>query len=126
VNPGQPATPSRSAAEDHARWLRLVYPRYAIGREPDNRGITTLTAVAETLGMPAAEATALMARRQSREGNLVQLEAAAARLGCRRPTDGAAFMQALKRGQRLRPQTRSPLISFGPPGFRPERPCCRR
>jgi hypothetical protein len=35
--------------------------------------------------MPAAEATALLARRHSREGDLAKIEAAAARLGVQAP-----------------------------------------
>jgi hypothetical protein len=100
MSPEPPTKPKLSDDERRARRLRLVRLRFAIGRELDNRGITTPTAVGEALGMPAAEATALLARRQSREGDLAQLEAAAARLGCGLPIDGAAFMQAVKRGQR--------------------------
>jgi hypothetical protein len=37
------------------------------------------------LGMPAAEATSLMTRRQWREGDVARLEAAAARLGVQVP-----------------------------------------
>jgi hypothetical protein len=91
MSPEPPARPRRSAAEERAhgaRRLRLVRLRFAIGRELDNRGITTPAAIAEALGMPAAEATALLARRHSREGDLAKIEAAAARLGvqpsCRR------------------------------------------
>jgi hypothetical protein len=47
----------------------------------DERDITTPTA----LGMPAAEATSLLTRRQWREGDVARLEAAAARLGVQVP-----------------------------------------
>jgi hypothetical protein len=48
----------------------------------DERDITTPTA----LGMPAAEATSLLTRRQWREGDVARLEAAAARLGVQVPS----------------------------------------
>ena len=53
----------------------------AIGRELDERGITTPAAIGEVLGMPAHEATKLLNRHQWREGDVALLEAAAARLG---------------------------------------------
>ena len=55
----------------------------AIGYELDERGITTPAAIGEALGLPVAEATSLLTRRQWREGDVGRLEAAAARLGCR-------------------------------------------
>ena len=58
----------------------------AIGRELDDRGITTPAAIGEALGMPAAEATSLLTRHQWREGDVARLEAAAARLGVQVPT----------------------------------------
>ena len=51
----------------------------AIGRELDDRGITTPAAIGEALGMPAAEATNLLTRHQWREGDVARLQAAAAR-----------------------------------------------
>jgi hypothetical protein len=57
----------------------------AIGRELDERGITTPAAIGEALGMLAAEATGLLARRQWREGDVALLQAAAARLGVKVP-----------------------------------------
>ena len=53
----------------------------AIGRELDDRDITTPAAIGEALGMPAAEATKLLTRHQWREGDVAQLQAGAARLG---------------------------------------------
>ena len=53
----------------------------AIGRELDDRDITTAAAIGEALGMPADEATKLMTRHQWREGEVERLQAAAARLG---------------------------------------------
>jgi hypothetical protein len=53
----------------------------AIGRELDERGITTPANIGVALGMPAAEAVKLMTRRHWREGDVALLEAAAARLG---------------------------------------------
>ena len=56
-----------------------------IGRELEDRGITTPAAIGDALGMPAAEATKLLTRRQWREGDVAQLQAAAARLGVQVP-----------------------------------------
>ena len=53
----------------------------AIGRELDDRGITTPATIGAALGMPAAEATKLLTRHQWREGDVALLTAAAARLG---------------------------------------------
>jgi hypothetical protein len=55
--------------------------RLAIYRALDARDITMPAAIGEALGMPAAEATKLLNRRQWREGDVELLEAAAARLG---------------------------------------------
>jgi hypothetical protein len=52
-----------------------------IGRALDELGATTPDAIGAALGMPAAEATALLSRKQWREGDVALLEAAAARLG---------------------------------------------
>ena len=60
----------------------------AIGRELDDRGITTPATIGAALGMPAAEATKLLSRHQWREGDVAQLKAAAARLGLRIKTEG--------------------------------------
>jgi hypothetical protein len=92
--PDQPLPPSPSAKpklsaeerrqrqEDRLASIRL---RMAIGHELDDRGITTLAAIGEALGMSAAEATGLLTRRQWREGDVALLQAAAARLGVRVP-----------------------------------------
>jgi hypothetical protein len=53
----------------------------AIHRELEDRGITTPAAIGEALGMLAPEATKLLNRHQWREGDVAQLETAAARLG---------------------------------------------
>jgi hypothetical protein len=57
----------------------------AIGRELEDRGITTSAEIGEALGMPAAEATSLMNRHQWREGDVARLQTAAARLGVQVP-----------------------------------------
>ena len=72
----------RIRQEDRLTTIRL---RMAIGRELDDRGITTPDAIGEALGMPAAEATSLMTRRQWREGDVARPQAAAARLGVHVP-----------------------------------------
>ena len=72
----------RLRQEDRLASIRL---RMAIGRELDERGITTPAAIGEALGMPAAGATSLLTRRQWREGDVARLQAAAARLGLQVP-----------------------------------------
>ena len=59
-----------------------------VGRELDELGATTPDAIGAALGMPAAEATALLTRKQSREGDLLLLKAAAARLELQVPVLG--------------------------------------
>src|SRR4051812_37461143 len=79
-----PEKPKQSAAERrvrHADRLASIRLRMAIGRELDDRGITTPDAIGAALGMPATEATSLLTRRQWREGEVALLQAAAARLG---------------------------------------------
>jgi hypothetical protein len=79
-----PAKPKLSAQERRVREadrLKTIRLRVTIGRELDNRGITTPAEISAALGMPAAEATKLLTRRQWREGDVALLEAAAARLG---------------------------------------------
>src|SRR5215210_2520571 len=86
--PSPPAKPKLSAEERRARHadrLTTIRLRMAIGRELEDRGITTPDAIGEALGMPAAEATSLLTRRQWREGDVAWLQAAAARLGVQVP-----------------------------------------
>jgi hypothetical protein len=81
--PAPPAKPTRQAREaDRLACIRL---RIAIGRELDERGITTPAAIGDALGMPAAEATKLLRDHQWREGDVALLEAAAARMGVQTP-----------------------------------------
>ena len=68
----------RQRREDRLVTIRL---RMTIGRELDDRGITTPAGIGEALGMPADEAAKLLRRRQWREGDVQRLQAAAARLG---------------------------------------------
>src|SRR3954462_222595 len=78
-----PEKPKMSGDERRARHadrLTTIRLRMAIGRELDERGITTPAAIGEALGMPAAEATSLLTRHQWREGDVALLQAAAARL----------------------------------------------
>ena len=76
------AEEKRIRQEDRLASIRL---RMAIGRELDERDITTPAAIGEALGMPAAEATKLLTGRQWREGDVALLQAAAARLGVQVP-----------------------------------------
>ncbi len=61
--------------------LKIIRLKMAIGRELDDRGITTPAAIGDALGMPPAVATKLLTRHQWREGDVALLEAAVARLG---------------------------------------------
>jgi hypothetical protein len=56
-----------------------------IGRELDDRGITTPAEIGAALRLPATEATKLLTRHQWREDDVARLEAAAARLGMQVP-----------------------------------------
>ena len=83
-----PAKPKISPEERRRRTahrLTMIRLKMAIGRELEERGITTPAAIGAALGMPAAEATKLLTRHQWREGVVEQLEAAAARLGLQVP-----------------------------------------
>ena len=72
--PKQSAEERRIRQEDRLASIRL---RMAIGRELDDRDITTPAAIGAALDMPAAEATSLLTRRQWREGDVARLQAAA-------------------------------------------------
>src|SRR3954470_3639583 len=86
--PSPPAKPKLSAEERRARYtdrLTTIRLRMLIFRELDDHDITTPAAIGEALGMPAAEATKLLRGYQWREGDVAQLQAAAARLGVHAP-----------------------------------------
>jgi hypothetical protein len=80
--PKQSAEERRIRQEDRLTTIRL---RIAIGRELDERGITTPAEIGEALGMPPAEATKLLRGHQWRDGDVALLQAAAARLGLQVP-----------------------------------------
>jgi hypothetical protein len=83
-----PEKPKQSAEERRIRQadrLASIRLRMAIGHELDERDITTPAAIGAALGMPAAEATSLLTRRQWREGDVARLQAAADRLGMQVP-----------------------------------------
>ena len=82
--PSTPAKPKLTPEERRARQadrLATIRLLMLIGRELEDRGITTPAAVGAALGMPAREATGLLTRRQWREGDVALLQVAAARLG---------------------------------------------
>ena len=86
--PAPPEKPKQSAEERRIRQegrLASIRLRMAIHHELDDRNITTPAAIGKALGMPPAEATSLLTRRQWREGDVARLEAAAARLGLQVP-----------------------------------------
>jgi predicted flap endonuclease-1-like 5' DNA nuclease len=79
--PSPPEKPKLATADRQIRQedrLKTIRLRMAIGRELDERGITTPAAIGEALGMPAAEAVKLMTGRRWREDGVALLKAAAA------------------------------------------------
>jgi hypothetical protein len=87
-DPPPPAKPKLTPEERRARQadrLKTMRLRMLIGRELEDRGITAPADIGEALGMPAAEATNLLTRHHSREGDVARLEAVAARLGVQVP-----------------------------------------
>jgi hypothetical protein len=90
--PSPPPKPKLTAAERRARQadqlMRIRY-RVMIARELEDRGIATPAGIGEALGMPVAEASSLINRHHWREGDLLLLEAAAARLGLEVPELGS-------------------------------------
>ncbi|MFC7477915.1 hypothetical protein ACFQS7_26450 [Dankookia sp. GCM10030260] len=86
--PSTPAKPKLTSEERRARQadrLTTIRLRILIGRELEDRGITTPAAIGEALGMPAREGTGLLTRRQWREGDVALLQAAALQLGVQMP-----------------------------------------
>ena len=87
--PSSPSPKPKISLEERQRRaadrLKTIRLRMAIGRELDDRGITKPAEIGVALGMPAAEATKLLTRHQWREGDVEQLEAAAAHLGVQVP-----------------------------------------
>ena len=82
--PPPPEKPKTSGEERRARYtdrLTTIRLRMAIYLCLEDRNIITPAAIGEALGMPVAEATGLLTRRQWREGDVALLQAAAARLG---------------------------------------------
>ncbi len=77
-------TPEERRRRDADR-LTIIRLKMAIGRELDERGIATPAEIGAALGMPSAEATGLLNRKQWREDAVERLEAAAARLGIQAP-----------------------------------------
>ncbi len=80
-----PAKPKPSAKDRQADRLTTIRLRVAIYLCLEDRNIITPAAIGKALGMPAAEASGLLTRRQWREGDVALLQAAAARLGVQVP-----------------------------------------
>jgi hypothetical protein len=80
-----PILTSQERQVRQAKRLQTIRLRIAIGRELDDRGITTAAAIGEALGLPAAEARSLLTRKQLRDGDVELLKAAASRLGVQVP-----------------------------------------
>ena len=86
--PPAPAKPKLTLEERRARKadrLTTIRLQMAIGRELEERGITTPAEIGAALGMPGVEAIRLLIRHQWREGDVARLQAAAARLGVQAP-----------------------------------------
>jgi hypothetical protein len=79
--------------------LKIIRLKMAIGRELDDRGITTPAAIGDALGMPPAVATKLLTRHQWREGDValtMALRAVAALVTTERAqVDGSATASEL-------------------------------
>lgn len=74
-----PAKPKISPEERRRRTadrLTMIRLKMAIGRELDDRGITTPADISSALGMATADVMALLSRKQWREGDVTLLEAA--------------------------------------------------
>ena len=88
-NDQTPSAKPKISPEQRRRWtadrLMTIKLRMAIGRELDDRGITTPAGIGAALGMPPAEATKLLTRHQWREGDVALLKVVAARLGVQVP-----------------------------------------
>ena len=61
--PAKPKLTPEERRARHADRLTTIRLRMLIGRELEDRGITTPAAIGEALGMPAREATKLLTRR---------------------------------------------------------------
>jgi hypothetical protein len=85
VSPRKPKLTFQERRARQADQIMRIRFRMMIGRELEDRGITTPAEIGFALGMPAAEATSLINRRQWREGDLLHREVAAARLGLQVP-----------------------------------------
>ncbi len=86
--PSPPPKLKLSADERRGRQadrLTTTRLRVLIWRALDDRGIITPVAIGEALGMPGSDAVKLLNRHQWREGDVMLLEAAAARLGLTPP-----------------------------------------
>jgi hypothetical protein len=83
--PAKPKLPPEERRARQADRLTAIRLRMLIFRELDQRDITTLSAIGEALGMPAAEAVKLLRGQQWREGDVALLQTAAARLGLQVP-----------------------------------------
>ena len=80
----QSAKPRLAAAEAKIRKadrLQAIRLKMAIYRALDDRGIITPDGIGAVLEMPVGQAAALLSRKRLQDGDLVRLEAAAARLG---------------------------------------------
>jgi hypothetical protein len=84
-SPDKPKLTSEERRARHADRLTTIRLRMLIGRELEDRDITTPAAIGKALGMPASEATKLLTRHQWREGDVALLQAAAMRLGVQAP-----------------------------------------
>jgi hypothetical protein len=86
--PASPTKPKVTGEERRRRAdgrLVTIRMRMAIWRALDDQGITAPAEIGVALGTPAAEATKLLTAHRWREGDIEQLEAAAARPGVQVP-----------------------------------------
>lgn len=79
-----PTKPRLSAAEAKARKaarLKSLRLQMSIYLALDEKGLTAPAEVGAALGLPSAEATMLLSRKNLREGDLARLKAAAVHIG---------------------------------------------
>lgn len=83
--PAKPKITSDERRRRTADQLKTIRLRMAIGRELDDRGVTTPAGIGAALGVPPAEAMSLLTRKQWREGDVALLKVLAAQLGVKVP-----------------------------------------
>jgi hypothetical protein len=82
-----------------AERLLTIRLRYTINTHLQDRGVTNPAAIGAVMGLPAAEATGLLTRRQWRAGDVAALQAVAERLGLQIVPPEIGLMQGKARAR---------------------------